>query len=200
MTAAERASGRSGLLEQLMAVVRSEFRVEIYIPAPDDPVFAAEACAVEGCDRTAVSIQRGLCNGHAIRFRKRGRPAMEDFLVDPGPPIRGRRPLSACTVEGCRYGRNARNGLCHRHRDRWNRAGRPDLASWDAPGLAAPGEMPRQCRLPFCGLWVEGPTKITALVTTSGGSGMADPIPSASSPTASSSAPPASICVTCPRN
>lgn len=160
MTAAERAPGRSGLLEQLMALVRAEFRTDIYIPAPDDPVFIAEECAVAGCDRTAVSIRRGLCNAHAIRFRKRGRPPMEDFLAAPGPPVRGRRPLAPCVVEGCRYGRAARNGLCSKHRDRWDRAGKPDLATWKAPDLA-PGDPARaECHLPFCDLWVLNPTKI----------------------------------------
>ena len=57
MTAARQVAGRSGLLEQLMAVVRPEFRTDIYIPAPDDPVFAADQCAVGDCDRTAVSIR-----------------------------------------------------------------------------------------------------------------------------------------------
>ena len=160
MTAAERAPGRSGLLEQLMALVRPEFRTDIYIPAPDDPVFIADQCAVAGCDRTAVSIRRGLCNAHAIRFRKHGRPPMEDFLATPGPPVRGRRPLAPCVVEGCRYGRAARNGLCSKHRDRWDRAGNPDLATWKAPGLA-PGDPGRaECRLPFCDLWVMNPAKI----------------------------------------
>lgn len=160
MTAAERAPCRSGLLEQLMAVVRPEFRTDIYIPAPDHPVFVADQCAVGDCDRTAVSIRRGLCNAHAIRFRKCGRPPMEDFLADPGPPVRGRRPLVPCAVEGCRYGRNARNGLCARHRDRWNRADQPDLASWKAPDLTPAGTGPAECRLPFCSLWAENPAKI----------------------------------------
>jgi len=160
VTAARQMAGRSGLLEQLMAVVRPEFRTDIYIPAPDDPVFAADQCAVGGCDRTAVSIRRGLCNAHAIRFRKRGRPPMEDFLADPGPPVRGRRPLAPCVVDGCRYGRGARNGLCSKHRDRWDRAGRPDLASWDAPDLAPSDTTAAECRLPFCSLWVANPTKI----------------------------------------
>lgn len=35
-SAAEQAPGRSGLLAQLMALVRPEFRTEIYVPAPDD--------------------------------------------------------------------------------------------------------------------------------------------------------------------
>ena len=160
MTAVEQVPGRSGLLEQLMAIVRPEFRTDIYIPAPDDPVFVADECAVEDCDRTAVSIRRGLCNAHAIRFRKRGRPPMEDFLAAPGPPVRGRRPLAPCIVDGCRYARGARNGLCSRHRDRWNRAGKPGLATWDAPDLAPSDPAAAECRLPFCDLWIVNPTKI----------------------------------------
>jgi hypothetical protein len=77
VTAAGQAAGRSGLLEQLMAIVRPEFRTEVCIPAPDDPVFAAGQCAVAGCDRTTA--QRGLCNAHAIRWRQRGRPDLREF-------------------------------------------------------------------------------------------------------------------------
>lgn len=157
---AEKAPGRTRLLERLMAVVRPEFRTEIYIPAPDDPVFAADECAVANCDRTAASTRRRLCNAHAIRFRKRGCPPMADFLADPGPPVRGRRSLAACVVAGCRYGRGAKNGLCAKHRDRWTRAGKPDLASWDAPDLAPGDSATSECRLPFCDLWVANPTKL----------------------------------------
>ena len=57
-TAATTASGRAGLLEKLMAAVRPEFRVEVYVPAPGDPVFRAAPCTVEGCDRMVT--QRGL--------------------------------------------------------------------------------------------------------------------------------------------
>lgn len=82
MTSIERVPGRSGLLEKLLASVRAEFRNEIYHPAPDDAVFVTGECAVSGCDR--VLEQRGLCNGHAIRWRRRGRPDMAEFLADPG--------------------------------------------------------------------------------------------------------------------
>lgn len=85
---------------------------------------------------------------------------MEDFLADPGPPVRGRRPLAPCVVDGCRYARGARNGLCSKHRDRWNRAGNPDLATWDAPDLTPSDPAEAECRLPFCDLWVINATKI----------------------------------------
>jgi hypothetical protein len=151
---------RGSLLEKLMAVVRPQFRADVYVPAPNDPVFIADQCAVAGCDRTSASIQRGLCNAHSLRFRKRGCPAMEDFLADPGPPTRGRRALKACAVAGCRHGRWSRNGLCRKHSGWWDRAGRPDLASWEAPDVTPSDPASAECRLPFCDLWVGGPTKL----------------------------------------
>jgi site-specific recombinase XerD len=160
MTAVVRLPRRSGLLEQLMAVVRPEFRAETYVPASDNPVFGADECAVAGCDRTAAVSRRGLCNAHAIRYRKRGHPPMADFLADAGRPVRGRRSLAACVVNDCRYGRSARNGLCAKHRDRWSRAGKPDLAGWHAPDLAPADTAAATCRLPFCSLWAVNPAKI----------------------------------------
>ena len=144
-----------------MAVVRPEFRTEIYIPAPDDPVFVAEQCAVADCDRTRCD-RRGLCNAHAIRCRKRGRPPMEEFLADPGPPVRGRRPLAACTVDGCRYGtRRPERVVLQAPRPVGPCRADPDLATWEAPDAGrrrAPG--PAECRLPFCTLWTENPAKM----------------------------------------
>ncbi|WOP07072.1 tyrosine-type recombinase/integrase [Streptomyces cyaneofuscatus] len=147
--------GRGGLLERLLAAVRADFRTEIYRPAPDDSVFASPTCTVVDCDRP-VSM-RGLCNGHAVRWRHRGQPDLAAFLADPGAPIRGRTPLAACRVDGCRYGLSSR-GLCSKHHDRWARAGRPALESWEAPALVNPEAT--ECRLPFCTLWVETPQKL----------------------------------------
>lgn len=149
--------GRAGLLEKLLAAVRSEFRTEIYRPAPDDAVFVAPACSVSGCDR--IVSMRGLCNGHAIRWRHRGRPEMEDFLTDPGRPVRGRQALSVCQIADCHYG-NFGKSLCAKHYERWRRAGRPSLDLWDAPDLVEPGDAPAECRLPFCTLWAEGPESL----------------------------------------
>jgi integrase len=148
---------RAGLLEKLLAAVRAEFRTNIYRPDPGDPVFVVSECVVAECDR--VASQRGLCNGHVIRWRHRGRPAMEDFLANAGPPVRGRRALPSCRIDGCYYGRFGK-GLCCKHYDRWARAGRPDIAGWDASVLVASGAIPAECRLPFCALWVEAPGKI----------------------------------------
>lgn len=154
VTALAAGRGRGGLLERLLGAVRAEFRTEIYRPAPGDPVFVAPECAVADCDR--VASQRGLCNGHVIRWRQSGRPAMQDFLADPGPPVRGRQALASCRIDSCCYGRFGK-GLCSKHYDRWARAGRPDLDSWAAPVLVASDAIPAECRLPFCTLWVDTP-------------------------------------------
>ena len=66
-----------------MAVVRPEFRVEVYFPDPDDPVLGRRTCAVADCDRSRS--ENGLCSGHGQRWRDRDRPAMAVFLADPGP-------------------------------------------------------------------------------------------------------------------
>lgn len=84
---------------------------------------------------------------------------MQDFLADPGPPVRGRQALASCRMSGCCYGRFGK-GLCSKHSDRWARAGRPDLDRWEAPVLVASDAIPAECRLPFCTLWVDGPGKV----------------------------------------
>ncbi len=95
--------------------------------------------------------------------------------------------------------RTARNGLCSRHRDRWNRAGKPDLAAWDAPDLARSGTLRpgADCRFAPCGRRTR--TSCSARTTTTGGGERAAPIPAGSSPTASSPARPISICAVCIR-
>ena len=41
-------------LAKLMAVLRPEFRADVYVPAPNDPVFISDQCIVADCDRTAL--------------------------------------------------------------------------------------------------------------------------------------------------
>lgn len=147
-----RSSISSGLLEKLIAVVRPEFRIEVHLVDPDDPVLGRRQCAVAQCDRPVS--ENALCSGHARRWRDRHRPAIAVFLADPGPVLNGRRDLSVCTVSGCRYGRSGL-GLCRRHRTAWTRDGQPDPGSWAAEaGLLGPSD-PQQCGLPFCTVWTE---------------------------------------------
>jgi integrase len=152
------ASERAGLLEQLMAVVRPEFRVDVLVPAPEDPVLGVPDCAVPACDYPVSD--HGLCNGHRLRWRVRGRPPRTEFLADPGPPLRGRSRLGRCTVADCRYG-TAGKGLCTKHRDRWERDGQPDPVAWAATAAAVADPAERaECRLSYCDLWAEFSTRL----------------------------------------
>jgi len=141
----------AGLLGKLMAVVRPQFRVDVYLPDPHDAVLGCSVCLVPGCDRSAG--EHRLCSAHARRWRAVGCPDLPMLFADPGPPLPGRIELTACSVDGCRYGVNGL-GLCMRHRDRWSHSGHPDPAAWAAtvPTVVEPGH--RQCGLPFCTLWV----------------------------------------------
>jgi len=140
------ASAGGGLLGQLLAAVRPEFRVEVYLPAPDDPVLGRPGCAVPGCDRSGWEYR--LCGGHSNRWRARGRPELAGFLADPGPPLSGRIGLTHCTVLGCRFGSSG-FGLCMRHRSAWTRSGHPDPAAWAAGNPAVSAVERAECRLPF---------------------------------------------------
>ncbi len=141
----------AGLKGKLMAIVRPQFRVDVYLPDPHDAVLGCPACLVPGCDRSAG--EHRLCSAHARRWRAAGCPDLPVLFADPGPPLPGRIELTACSVDGCRYGVNGL-GLCMRHRDRWSHSGQADPAAWAAtvPTVVEPGH--RQCGLPFCTLWV----------------------------------------------
>jgi integrase len=141
-----------GLLEKLMAGVRAEFRVDLYVPDPDHPVLGRGVCAVRCCDRSPSGNR--LCPPHQKRWIDRGRPDLAEFLTDPGPVLNGRRDLTGCTVSGCRYGSSG-FGLCMRHRSVWSTSGDPDPAAWAATVLAADPATRTICRLPFCSLWIE---------------------------------------------
>jgi hypothetical protein len=111
---------RSRLLEKLVASVRAEFRTDIYLIDPHDPVLGRGPCSVAGCDRSAT--QNKLCSGHERRWIGRGRPELIALLTDAGPELNGRRDLTVCGVEGCRYGCSGL-GLCMRHRPVFERSG-----------------------------------------------------------------------------
>jgi hypothetical protein len=120
-------------------------------------VLGVPDCAVPGCDYPVAD--HGICNGHRLRWRNQGRPALAQFLIDPGPPLRGRSRLSHCTVADCRYGA-AGQGLCYRHRKRWERAGRPDPGVWAARSAPIGDSEHTGCRMPFCNLWIEHPRSV----------------------------------------
>jgi integrase len=147
------AAGRAGLLGKLMAAVRPEFRVDIYVPERGALVFESAPCRVPGCVRQPRT--RGLCKGHYYQWKDEGRPDIEAFAATASPEGLGRRELAACIVPACRYG-GTRRGLCVRHQGFWERAGKPDRAAWLAS--LAPVRDPGHpaCALSYCTLWTHG--------------------------------------------
>jgi len=146
----------AGLLEKLVAAVRPEFRAEILIFDPRDPVFGAPPCAVSGCLRPMRARQ--LCWGHHTRWRAQGQPDLIDFARSSSPQWGGHRRLSACLVADCRAGRGGGRGMCRRHATQWKREGCPDTEAWlrssaPTPPLSPP---PRTCLIGYCDLWARG--------------------------------------------
>jgi integrase len=144
--------GRVGLLEKLIAAIRPEFRVEVLVADPDDPVLGVKSCEISGCDRPIK--QRGICNGHYLRWKRAGSPDLVTFRAAQVAAQMGRRELDMCTVPDCRYG-VAGHGLCCRHRDKWSRAGYPDAVLWAAAAAPLVTGSRQECHLSFCTLWTE---------------------------------------------
>lgn len=141
--------GHAGLLEKLMGAVRPEFRENILVFDPADPVFGGASCAVHACERTAH--YRGLCHGHHQRWVTAGRP--EQYPADDDRPWHGHGPLLSCRVPGCGFGIMGRQ-LCPRHLHSWKRAGSPDMDAWTASAgpAARAGEDTADCRIGYCRL------------------------------------------------
>jgi integrase len=148
---AARGGTHPGLLAKLMTQVRPAFRVEVFLPDPDDPVLGTGVCAVSSCARPAY--ERGMCSAHYSRWSAAGAGDVEAFLADPGPPVLGTTPPRSCAVPTCLFG-SSMHRLCARHVRAWERAGRPEQSTW--AGTAAPITRTRPtCLMPFCGLWTE---------------------------------------------
>ncbi len=155
--AADRAAAPAqpaGLLGKLMAAVRPQFRVDVLVPDPQDPIFGGPLCVISGCRRTGRA--RGLCIGHHRRWSDEGRPDLPRFVAATDPRLRGHAPLQPCRARGCQYGRSL-GGLCKRHDRTWRKAGRPDVELWLAtqPSIDPP-DLPATCRISYCDLWVQG--------------------------------------------
>jgi integrase len=140
-----------GLLEKLVAGIRPQFRAEVLIFDPGDPVFGGSSCAVPGCDRPARS--RHLCSGHRQRWHQAGKPDLAVFAATTSPQWSGHLPLPACQVPDCNYCQAGR-GLCQMHHQQWRRAGRPDISTWRlTQASVAPCVPPDICRVSYCGRW-----------------------------------------------
>jgi len=151
------AAAPTGLLEKLVGAVCPQFRVDVYVPAPGDPVLGRPPCSVQGCDRTGWEY--GLCPAHSSRWRAQGRPDLAGFGAVPGPELNGRRALSRCTVKGCRFGTSG-FGLCMRHRSTWTSSKEPDPARWASTVPAVSAAARSECQLPFCDVWVENDKRL----------------------------------------
>jgi integrase len=143
----------AGLLEKLMAAVRPQFRADVLVFDPADPVFGGDSCRVPQCGRTARTV--GMCHGHHQRWVHAGRPDPGAFTVsgDAAVPWFGHAPLAGCKAPGCGSG-SARRRLCPRHLRAWQRAGEPDGGGWLAglpPAVPDAGQEP--CRISYCRLW-----------------------------------------------
>ena len=106
---------RAGLLEKLMAAVRPEFRVEVWLPTRPTRCWGNGAARCPAA--TGRRGRRACAAGTATAGASCGRPELAVFLADPGPPLHGRSELVAAPCAGCRYGSSG-YGLCMRHRDR----------------------------------------------------------------------------------
>lgn len=143
----------TGLVERLMAAVRPEFRVKLYVVGIDDPILSTgEVCRVPACERAGVRC--GLCGAHHSRWAIRGHPDLDGFVATTDPATQGHQPPSLCTVAGCRRG-GGRKALCDGHHRAWHKAGRPALAEWlstVAPVAAGDHE---PCAVPDCVMGAE---------------------------------------------
>ena len=107
-------AGRSaGLLEKLLAVIRPEFRREVLVFDPRDPVFGGPPCSVPECGRPARCRQ--MCWSHSHRWMMAGKPDPAVFAATTSPGWTGHSPLPGCQITGCGYAL-AGHGLCNRSR------------------------------------------------------------------------------------
>lgn len=74
-----------------------------------------------------------------------GKPDPAVFAATTSPGWAGHSPLPGCRITGCGYAL-AGHGLCYQHFQRWTRAGRPDLASWQT-AASPPSPAPATCRV-----------------------------------------------------
>ena len=138
-----------GLLEDLVAPA---WRIEP--PILVHPRHMAAVCAVASCPREVT--EAGLCNGHALRWIRRGRPDLAEFTATTRFLIVDNHVLAACKVPTCRRGRVRPAHLCPTHRKQWLAAGQPPIQAWSAAAeVRDPGITAAVCRLSHCDLLAE---------------------------------------------
>jgi hypothetical protein len=115
-----RVSRARGLLEDLVVPI---WRIEPQILV--HPRHMTGVCAVEGCPREVV--EAGLCNGHALRWNRLGRPGLARFTATTRFLVAESHLLVTCKVPACRLGELRPSHLCPDHRRAWQAGGRPPL-------------------------------------------------------------------------
>lgn len=150
----------TGLTERLLALVRPEFRGEVFYPPRDSPVFFHGVCRVGSCPTAISATAKGLCQGHYQRWKAAGRPEIEGWAAEEDVRLRRRRTVPACHVDGCNRAAKG-HALCHRHLEAWYRDGRADQATWLADTVYRPSARSRRgergCAIPGCERWTDGP-------------------------------------------
>jgi integrase len=151
----------AGLLGELLAAIRPEFRQDDLVFHPRHPVFGGPACGVPGCERPARST--GMCWGHRVRWDHAGRPETAGFIATTSAEWVGHRPVAACRIDGCGFGLHS-NAMCQRHFKQWIRRGRPEVTAWQASAapLPPPDPRPGTCRIAYCDLWARGTSVLCA--------------------------------------
>ena len=155
MTGTAEATQASGLLGKLVAAVRPEFRADVLLFDPADPVFGRlGVCLVQGCGWRVRG--HGLCQGHYGRWKAAGRPDLTGGMpAVMTAPWNGHGPVPSgrCRVAGCGFG-VSEQGMCSRHAFAWRKAGQPDPGPWAAaqPAVVMP-EAPPACLISYCDLW-----------------------------------------------
>lgn len=146
------APGRPSLSDRLEELVRPQFRVEVLVPAPDDPVLGTPACLVNGCVRSSRRL--GLCTAHHLRWERDGRPEQRSWAATADPGMLGYRPLRPCRWPGCRFGQ-LRGQLCYTHARTWAAQGQPALERWLSGVTPVDHTDGLECALPGCVLLAE---------------------------------------------
>jgi site-specific recombinase XerD len=152
----------ASLLERLMEVVRPEFRVDVFDPPRDSPVFFQGDCRVPSCPTAVSFAAKGLCNRHYHRWKRHSETNLETWLSDEDALTIAHLTVLSCHIRGCN---RAHKGhlLCTRHSEGWDRAGRPAIEEWLAQTFYKPsrrGEGETSCTVEGCERWTDGPTLI----------------------------------------
>ena len=128
----------------LLGAVRPEFRADVYVPDPTDPVLFGARCQVVGCaarghHSASVGLPRGeyLCEPHGAMWRRDGGRDVGRWLRGSARPLRTQRDSRPCEVEACARSVD-QNGFCGLHQRRWRKLGRPDRREFSRTEAPAP--------------------------------------------------------------